>query len=367
MSTIKQLLDTITPDTIKALNPYQSASRDWQTNELWLNANESPFSDFYQLDTSTYNRYPEFQPPALLQRYADYAGVTPEQVIAGRGADEGIEMLIRACCQPGQDSILICPPTYGMYAVSAATFGINVQKQPLNDDFTLNTTALTELAASEQSTGIKLVFLCSPNNPTGNPIPLDDIRQVASAFADKALVVVDEAYFEFNTVTDSATSLFKDCPNVVVLRTLSKAFSLAGIRCGFTLAVPDVIQLMRKVSSPYPIPQPVAQIATEVLSSAGLARIQDRILYLNEQKAVLQQALSTLHFVKAVYPSEANFLLVATQNPTRILDLAADQGILLRNMTRQPGLEDCIRISIGSQDENQQLLELLTRIQPLIS
>ncbi|MBU1437324.1 MAG: aminotransferase class I/II-fold pyridoxal phosphate-dependent enzyme, partial [Gammaproteobacteria bacterium] len=217
--------------SVKALTPYASARRSMSGGSVWLNANENALAPEYQLSGS-YNRYPDCQPPALIAAYTAYAGVDKSQLLVSRGADEGIELLIRSFCEPqtaGQagDSILICPPTYGMYAISAESNQVSRTIVPLMPDFTLDLPAI--FAAPMP----KLVFICSPNNPTGDLIPRQQILQVLDFYRDKALVVVDEAYIEFAPQA-TVLNLLADYPNLVVLRTLSKAFALAGLRCGFT-------------------------------------------------------------------------------------------------------------------------------------
>ncbi len=251
--------------------PYQSARRlfasgadnnanttDNENSKIWLNANEAPGNGEYQLTAANINRYPDFQPTSLLNAYSTYCGLAKEQVLATRGADEGIELIIRSFCRAYQDSILICPPTYGMYAISAQNHGAGVISVPLVNNV-LNLAAL-----AEQVGKTKVVFLCSPGNPTGNLLPREQIVAAINLFKDSAMVVVDEAYIEFcpeQTITD----LLADFDNVIILRTLSKAFALAGLRCGFTLASSDVITLLSKVIAPYPISAPVAELASKAL------------------------------------------------------------------------------------------------------
>ena len=213
---------------VQALTPYQSARRLGGNGDVWLNANEYPLPVPFELSQQTLNRYPECQPKQVIERYAAYAGLSPEQVLVSRGADEGIELLMRAFCEPGQDAILFCPPTYGMYSVSAETIGIEYRTVAALENWQLN---LPAIAAALP--GVKLVYMCSPNNPTGNLINRDDIRQLLEMTRGKALVVADEAYIEFCPQATLA-SWIAEYPHLVVLRTLSKAFALAGLRCGFT-------------------------------------------------------------------------------------------------------------------------------------
>lgn len=259
-------MEKLARQQIQALTPYLSARRIGGCGDVWLNANESPFNNEYKTDFARLNRYSDCQPKAIIQAYANYAGVQPEQVLTSRGADEGIELLIRAFCEPNQDAILFCPPTYGMYAISAETFGVERKKVPLTADWQLD---LPSIEANLDR--VKLVFVCSPNNPTGNLVKRADIIKLLEMTKDRAIVVMDEAYIDFCPEA-STVDLLAQYPNLAILRTLSKAFALAGLRCGFTLANAELINVLLKVIAPYPVPVPVAEIAVQALSPAGLAR-----------------------------------------------------------------------------------------------
>ena len=262
---------TITPlsrQNVQALTPYQSARKLGGNGTIWLNANEYPTSPTFQLSGKDLNRYPEPQPQAVVQGYANYAGVQPENVLVTRGGDEGIELVIRAFCEPNQDAILFCPPTYGMYAVSAETAGVACKTVPLTADFQLN---LAEI--KQQLEGVKVVFVCSPNNPTGNLLKRSDLLELLQLTAGKAIVVVDEAYIEFCPKATLAKEL-KNYPHLAIIRTLSKAFALAGLRCGFVLANATLIQILSKVIAPYPIPVPSADIAEQALQAENIVLVQ---------------------------------------------------------------------------------------------
>lgn len=325
---------------VQKLTPYMSARRIGGSGDTWLNANESPFDNGYRLELSELNRYSECQPAALIEGYASYAGVQPEQVLTSRGADEGIELLIRAFCEPGEDAIMYCPPTYGMYAISAETIGVERKLVPLTQDWQLD---LPAIEASLDS--VKLVFVCSPNNPTGNLINRDDIIQLLEMTRDRAIVVMDEAYIDFCPEA-SCVDLLASYPNLAILRTLSKAFALAGLRCGFTLANAELIQVLLKVIAPYPVPVPVTQVAVAALSAQGLERVAQQVSELNENRAYLQQELSRLPDTQ-VFDGHGNYLLVKFSDGDRLFNAAWDAGIILRNSP----IEDCIRISVGSREE----------------
>ncbi|EJV7638474.1 histidinol-phosphate transaminase, partial [Vibrio cholerae] len=279
-------MEKLARQQIQALTPYLSARRIGGSGDVWLNANESPFNNEYKTDFARLNRYSDCQPKAMIQAYANYAGVQPEQVLTSRGADEGIELLIRAFCEPNQDAILFCPPTYGMYAISAETFGVERKKVPLTADWQLD---LPSIEANLDR--VKLVFVCSPNNPTGNLVKRADIIKLLEMTQDRAIVVMDEAYIDFCPEA-STVDLLAQYPNLAILRTLSKAFALAGLRCGFTLANAELINVLLKVIAPYPVPVPVAEIAVQALSPAGLARAKYQVLDLGANRAYLQVGLS---------------------------------------------------------------------------
>lgn len=349
-------IDNLTCDFVRDLTPYESARRLFSGGNDWLNANESPFSNQFSLDTQRFNRYPDCQPESVLKAYADYAGLNKEQVLVSRGADEGIELLVRGFCNPGKDSILICPPTYGMYAISAQTFNVSVQRAPLNEDFSLDLAALEAVAASDKVP--KLVFLCSPNNPTGSLIEQEQINAVLDMFAGKSLVVVDEAYIEFSPQYNQ-TALLAANPHVVILRTLSKAFALAGIRCGFTLACNDIIKVLLKVIAPYPVSAPVAQIAHQALSENGVQLMHKQVNYLQAEQAWLKQQIATQPSMALQGNDKANFLLYRCQHKDALMQHLVKNGVLIRDQSKQILLQDCLRITIGNREQNQRLLTLI--------
>lgn len=325
---------------VQGLTPYLSARRIGGSGDVWLNANESPFDNEYKTDFTRLNRYSDCQPKALIQAYASYAGVQPEQVLTSRGADEGIELLIRAFCEPNEDAILFCPPTYGMYAISAETFGVERKKVPLTQDWQLD---LPSIEANLDN--VKLVFVCSPNNPTGNLVKREDIIALLEMTKDRAIVVMDEAYIDFCPEA-STVDLLAKYSNLAILRTLSKAFALAGLRCGFTLANDDLINVLLKVIAPYPVPVPVADIAVQALSEAGLARAKFQVLGLNANRAYLQVGLQMIEGLQ-VFEGWGNYLLVKFPDGDALFKAAWEHGIILRNSP----IENCVRVSVGNREE----------------
>jgi len=341
---------------LKQLTPYASARRSMSGGNIWLNANESPYSNSYTVDDSKLNRYPEFQSKPLNQAYAEYAGINASKVLSSRGSDEGIELLIRAFCEPAQDKVLICPPTYGMYAVSAKTFAVGVTEVPLLNSVEVNNWQLDTESVIEAAAECKVIFLCSPSNPLGNALNTDDIEQVLQ-HSPRSIVVVDEAYIEFSS-GDSVVSWLERYPNLVVLRTLSKAFALAGIRCGFLLANDDIIELLQKVLAPYPLPDPTVQIAVQALQTSSLERLQQQVATLLAERDRVQTALEQTPLT-LVSESDTNFLLYQCEDAAGLVKSLTDNDLLIRNQSAQRGLENVVRITIGSAAENDELIQQL--------
>ncbi|WP_321157691.1 MULTISPECIES: histidinol-phosphate transaminase [Providencia] len=340
-------------ENVKVMTPYMSARRLGGNGDVWLNANEYPIAPEFQFNERNLNRYPECQPASVILNYAAYANVAPEQVLVCRGADESIELLIRAFCEPGKDAVMFCPPTYGMYSVSAETFGVEQKKIPALPDWSLNIDAIRENLPNT-----KLIYICSPNNPTGNIIDNKALREVLDMAAGQALVVVDEAYIEF-CPQYSVAGWLANYPNLVVLRTLSKAFALAGLRCGFTLASADVIEILLKVIAPYPLSTPVAMIAAEALSVEGIATMKHRVATITSDRIALSEALAELSIVEKVYPSETNYILVRFTDGNKVFKALWEQGIILRDQSKQPGLSNCLRITVGTETENVRVIEAI--------
>lgn len=341
---------------VQKLTPYQSARRIGGNGDVWLNANEYPVAPNYQLTEQTLNRYPEAQPQQVIDSYAQYAGVTPEQVIVSRGADEAIELLMRAFCEPDTDIVLYCPPTYGMYQVSAETLGIKTKTVPTKSDWQLDLEGI-----KQNLDNVKLIYVCSPNNPTGNLINPEDIKALLNLVKDRALVIIDEAYIEFSP-NSTVVSWLNDYPHLVILRTLSKAFALAGLRCGFTLANKPIIDALQKVIAPYPLATPVADIATQALSKKGIETMRLHVINLNNQKEKFAKQLSALPIVEKVYPSESNYLCVKFQSNKEVFSKLWHEGIILRDQSKSIGQNGFVRISIGTEDECDAVITALKAI-----
>lgn len=359
-------LKDLTCKHVTELTPYESARRlfsaadsSGDVQQTWMNANESPFSQEYSINSEFYNRYPDCQPDEVLDAYSTYAEVDKAQSIVTRGADEGIELVVRAFCEAQSDSVLICPPTYGMYAISAQTFNVGVQKAPLKEDFSLD----MDLIASHVGK-VKVVFLCSPNNPTGTRIEQAQIEQVLDMYDKQAIVVLDEAYIEFqdnDSEQKRQSELLAKYDNLLILRTLSKAFALAGLRCGFALSSPAIIKTLLKVIAPYPLAAPVAQIATQALSSEGLSKMQAQVALLNADLDKMKSQLALIGDITIVGNTFGNFVLFRTQYKQELMDYLVNNAMLIRDQSKQLMLENCLRISIGDEQQNTQLLDLIAK------
>ncbi|WP_448098310.1 histidinol-phosphate transaminase [Luteibacter yeojuensis] len=346
------VLDLARPD-IRALSPYSSARMEAQGGTVLLNANESsrppniPGGDGL-------NRYPDPQPRALLDALADLYGSEPDRVLVTRGSDEAIDLLVRAFCRAREDAVVVSPPTFGMYAVCARIQGAAVIEAPLEAAGELDADKL--LAAVTPAT--KLVFVCTPNNPTGNLVRRDVLERLARELDGRAVLVIDEAYAEFSGVA-SATSLIDDHDNVAVLRTLSKAWSLAGARVGALVARAEVIALLRRIIPPYPLPSPCVDAALGALSYEGRRVQRHHLQEILAERARMFAALSAMPGVREVLPSHANFLAVRFDDAAGTYRRLLAAGIVVRDITRYPGLGDALRITVGTGNENDRVLAIL--------
>jgi histidinol-phosphate aminotransferase len=337
---------------ILALVPYAHAS--WDPALERLHANENPWRASADRSAAGLNRYPEPHPTAVEARLAALYGVQPAQLLAGRGSDEGIDLLARTFLRPGRDAALVCPPTFGMYAVATRIQGGQLVEVPLARAAGYAPDEAALVAALTPA--VKLVFLCTPNNPTGNALEPALIERLAARLAEQALVVVDEAYAEFADVPSLAARVGA-LPNLVVLRTLSKAYALAGARVGAVLADEPVIELLRRVIPPYSMATPTSEAVLEALGPLPLARARLRIAELKAERVRLAAALARLPLVGRVWPSAANFLLVECRDAAALLARARAAGFLLRDFSHQPLTPGAVRITVGTPEQNDRLLE----------
>ena len=342
---------------LQGFSGYASARSQALQGEVWLNANESPWANPADADGGS-RRYPEPQPPALLAALARVYGCEPEQLLVGRGSDEAIDLLVRVLCTPGRDAVLTTPPVFGMYAVSARLQGAPLVEVPLVDGQDGFDVDLEAVALAAERDAAKLVFLCSPANPTGGVVPLEGIAALATRLQGRALVVVDEAYGEFADQA-SAITLLPAHPNLAVLRTLSKAHALAAARIGVLVADPALVRVLRACQAPYPVPTPCAGLALAGLSAQALACTAARVAQLRDERARLQAALAALPDVRRVYRSEGNYLLVRFADADAAFARLLAAGVVVRDQRAAPQLGDALRISIGTPEQNQRVLAAL--------
>lgn len=334
---------------IRALEPYSSARDEFKGEaSVYLDANENPYNQ-------PYNRYPDPMQWGLKERIAEIKSVPKESILLGNGSDEPIDLIIRAFCEPGKDSILTIEPTYGMYQVAAEVNNICCKKVKLTADFQMD---LPELLAAIDST-VKVIYICSPNNPTGDSLKRDDIFKVLDSFA--GIVVVDEAYIDFS----SLPSLSKDLDryaNLVVLQTLSKAWGAAGIRLGMAFASQEIIAMLNKIKYPYNVNQLTQEKALEILDNQG--RMKNQLSEILKERTRLQKELETLPLIKTVYPTDANFILVKVDDANGVYKQLAAEGIIVRNRNKVTLCANCLRITVGTPEEDNILLNALKKMQP---
>jgi histidinol-phosphate aminotransferase len=348
------VLDLARPELLQ-LQAYSSARMEASEGRVWLNANELPWS---QPDAAAraLNRYPEPQPAELVAALAALYGVDSERIFVGRGSDEAIDLLTRAFCAAGASNVIVSPPTFGMYAVAARVQGAAVREVPLLADQGYAYDADGVLAQVSAQT--RIVYLCNPNNPTGNLFGLDLIERMAGALHDRALLVVDEAYIEFRE-SRSALSLLPRFDNLVVLRTLSKAHGLAGARIGVAIADAAIIGLLRRIMPPYPLPSVCILAALSALQPVALQQTRERISLIDSERERLRSELLRLGEVREVLPSSANFLTVRLRDAEASYATLSRAGVIVRSLRKYSGLENALRISIGTPEENDAVVAAL--------
>jgi histidinol-phosphate aminotransferase len=350
------LLELVRPD-LRGFGGYKSARTEDLKGDVWLNANESAWSNPADAN-ATSRRYPDPQPAALKAALSGLYGCAPDELLIGRGSDEAIDLLVRTLCVAGQDAVVATPPVFGMYAVSARLQDAKLIAAPLIDAPEGFAPDFAAVAKAVLEQGAKIVFLCSPANPTGASIAPADIQALLETLQGKALVVVDEAYGEFSGVP-SALTLRTRYPELAVLRTLSKAHALAAARIGVVIADPRLIAVLRACQAPYPVPTPCAELAVAGLSPAALAATRARIATVIEERARLATALAGLPGVRRVYASDANFLLVRLDDAERAFRALLAAGVVVRDQRAAPQLDDALRITIGTPEQNARVLGAL--------
>lgn len=349
-------LNKLVRENIKKLKPYSSARSEFSGKaRVYLDANENSFGSPL---TTWYNRYPDPLQWDVKKKISTIKNVPAEQMLLGNGSDECIDLLIRAFCNPGKDSILICPPTYGMYEVYAHINDVPVKEVPLLPDFQLNLEGME--AAIDETT--KIVFLCSPNNPTGNSLEREDIEIVLNNF--EGIVVLDEAYINYSRHRSFLAEL-KDYPNLVVMQTFSKAWGLAALRLGITFASQEIIEVLNKIKPPYNINQSTQELVLKALENLEDVNAMTRETV--KEREVLVRELVQLPFVQKIYPSDANFILVRVDDANGTYEYLKKEGIIVRNRNNVILCEGCLRITVGTDFQNKELISALKRFQPTIS
>ena len=341
-------LSSITRKNIKNLRPYSSARDEFSgTAAAFLDANENSLGSPLGNDHS---RYPDPHQLALKGAIARNKELTIENIFLGNGSDECIDILYRSFCEPGKDNVIICPPTYGMYEVSAQINDIEIRKATLLDNFQLDINAINALV--DHNT--KMIWICSPNNPTGNCIDMGDIKQLAINFS--GLVVIDEAYIDFAS-SDSFVGELINFPNLVVLQTFSKAWGLAALRLGMAFASKEIIAVLNKVKPPYNISGPAQQLVLKALRENE--RFETNISELIGLRTTLAKGLERLPAIKKLYPTETNFILASVTNATALYNYLLDKGVVVRNRSNIVLCESCLRITVGTEQQNELLITAL--------
>lgn len=345
-------LQKIIRQNIASLVPYSSARDEYTgSDSVLLDANESPFN-------SPLNRYPDPHQRALKKIISDDIGIKESNLFLGNGSDEAIDLLIRAFCKPGVDEIISIDPSYGMYEVSARINDISVIKVLLNEDFSLDSSRILDAV----SANTKLIFLCSPNNPTGNMLENSEMLKLVKIF--KGIIVVDEAYIDFTT-TNGLLAEVNNFPNLVILRTLSKAWALAGLRLGMAIGPSDIVDILDKIKYPYNINLLTQQKAAEMILHNK--EKDEWVMTTIVERRKLSGQLNTFGFVEKVFPSEANFLLVRMNKAREVYEFLKDEHLIVRDRSSVSLCNNCLRITVGNPEENNLLLRALGKYQQIIN
>ncbi|MFY8202603.1 MAG: histidinol-phosphate transaminase [Sediminibacterium sp.] len=341
-------LDKLVRPNIKTLKPYSSAKDEYTGDaKILLDANENSLGSPL---TKWYNRYPDPYQQKLKEKLAFVKQIAANQIFIGNGSDECIDILFRTFCEPGKDNIIICPPTYPMYEVSANINDVQVQNAPLLSDYQLNLAHIEQLVNDQT----KIIWICSPNNPTGNSLDRIDIETILNHF--NGIVVVDEAYINFSKQKSFVQSLI-DYPNLVVLQTLSKAWGLAGLRLGMCFASPQIIGYLNKVKAPYNINIVTQELALQALEEVG--QVNDMIKLLVDMRVALAQVIASMPHVIQVFPSDTNFILVKIPKARQLYEYLLSQGIIVRDRSALELCEDSLRITVGTEQENTLLVDAM--------
>ncbi|MEZ4936048.1 MAG: histidinol-phosphate transaminase [Crocinitomicaceae bacterium] len=335
-------LDKIVRPNIRRLKPYSSARDEFSGSEgIFLDANENPFGQF--------NRYPDPYQRKLKDKLAELKGVDPSKIFIGNGSDEIIDLAFRVFCEPGKDKVLTFTPTYGMYEVSANINNVEIESLPLSPTFEIDQNSLRSKLEIEQ---FNIIFICSPNNPTGNFISTSVIEEILEK--SRGIVMVDEAYIDFSE-NNSTINLIQKYPNLIVMQTLSKAWGLAGVRVGLGFANEKIINLFNKVKPPYNVSQLNQEAALKAINNLGT--YEEQVATLINEKELLIMELGQLKTIKRIYPSDTNFLLVEMEDADVTYSKLVEEKIIVRNRNQQ--VKNCIRITVGTKYENEVLIRAL--------
>ena len=343
-------IETLVRKNVKKMSSYLSARDDFKKENvkklIYLDANESPFDN-------KINRYPDNKHTELKKVVSDIKNVNVNQVVFGNGTDEILDLIVRVFCNPYEDKIITLPPTYGMYDVIAKTNGVENIEIPLKSDFSIDKNQILKL----RSTSIKVLFLCSPNNPTGNSFDTNNLTDLIKAF--KGIIVIDEAYIDFSS-KQSLISLIEDNNNLIITQTMSKAYGMAGIRLGMGFSSKKIIDYLNKIKPPYNINVLTEKKALEELNK--IDEIEKNISIVLDERNLLVSSLEKLDFVEKIYKSDANFLLVKVDNADLRYNQLLEKGIVVRNRSNQPLCQNCLRITIGTKNENTSLIKTLNEL-----
>ncbi|UMB61287.1 histidinol-phosphate transaminase [Lutibacter sp. A80] len=346
---IKMNIENLVRENIKSLKPYSSARDEFKefTSEMvFLDANENPFDNGV-------NRYPDPQQINVKQILSELKEIPTNQILLGNGSDEVLDLIYRAFCEPKQDNIITLPPTYGMYIVLANINHIEEREVELTTNFEPAIEQILKVADAHS----KILFLCSPNNPTGNSFSNSIVEELLVKF--KGLVVIDEAYIDFSK-QKSWLSRLEEFPNLIITQTLSKAYGMAGIRLGICYASSEIIAILNKIKPPYNINELTQKKALKKLLNKN--KVQHEIEKILEQRSKLIEKLSSISFIKKIYPTDANFVLVKVDNAVKRYNQLIEKGIVIRNRTTQPLCENTLRLTVGTKSENKKLIEALKAI-----
>ncbi len=343
-------INNLVRPNISALKPYSSARdefKDATTNRMiFLDANENPLENGV-------NRYPDPQQKDVKSMLSSIKNIPTENILLGNGSDEVLDLIFRAFCEPNQDNIITLPPTYGMYDVLANTNAIDVLTVELSADFQPKVDDILKT----QNSNTKLLFLCSPNNPTANSFEASKIEKLLTNF--NGIVVIDEAYIDFSE-DESWISRLSDFPNLIVTQTLSKAYGMAGIRLGICYASNEIISILNKIKPPYNVNQLTQQKAIQRLEKQQ--EVQNEIQNIISERSLLIKALKSVTWIDTIYPTQANFVLVKVDNATKRYSQLVEKGIVVRNRTNQPLCKNCLRFTVGTSEENEKLIEVLKKL-----